>query len=39
VWAIDFQADQTADGRPLRLINVIDEHTRQALWRSEAGWV
>ena len=31
VWAIDFQADQTACGRPLRLINVIDEHTRQAL--------
>ena len=31
VWAIDFQADQSADGRPLRLINVIDEHTRQAL--------
>jgi transposase InsO family protein len=31
VWAIDFQADQTACGRPLRLINVLDEHTRQAL--------
>jgi len=34
VWAIDFQADQTACGRPLRLINVIDEHTRQALTMS-----
>ena len=34
VWAIDFQADLTADGRPLRLINVIDEHTRQALLMS-----
>src|SRR3954452_22466769 len=34
VWAIDFQADQTADGRPLRLINVLDEHTRQALTMS-----
>ena len=31
VWAIDFQADQTADGRPLRMVNVIDEHTREAL--------
>jgi len=31
VWAIDFQADQTADGRPLRLVYVLDEHTRQAL--------
>lgn len=31
VWAIDFQADQTQDGRALRLANVVDEHTRQAL--------
>ena len=31
VWALDFQADQTADGRPIRLVNIIDEHTRQAL--------
>ncbi len=31
VWALDFQADQTADGRALRLVNVLDEHTRQAL--------
>jgi putative transposase len=31
VWALDFQADQTADGRPLRMVNIIDEHTRQAL--------
>jgi len=31
VWALDFQADQTADGRPLRLVNILDEHTRQAL--------
>lgn len=31
VWALDFQADQTSDGRPLRMVNVIDEHTRQAL--------
>ena len=31
LWAIDFQADQTADGRALRLANVIDEFTREAL--------
>ncbi len=31
VWALDFQADQTADGRQLRLLNVVDEFTREAL--------
>jgi putative transposase len=31
VWALDFQADQTACGRPLRLVNIVDEHTREAL--------
>ena len=31
VWALDFQADQTADGRSLRLVNVVDEFTREAL--------
>lgn len=31
VWALDFQADQTSDGRPIRVVNVIDEHTREAL--------
>ncbi|MGI8731236.1 MAG: IS3 family transposase [Solirubrobacteraceae bacterium] len=31
VWAIDFQHDQTADGRALRLVNVVDEFTREAL--------
>jgi putative transposase len=31
VWAVDFQHDMTADGRPLRLVNVIDEFTREAL--------
>jgi hypothetical protein len=29
--ALDLPADQTADGRPLRLLNIVDEHTRQAL--------
>lgn len=31
VWAIDFQFDETSDGRRLKLANVIDEHTREAL--------
>ena len=32
VWSYDFVADQTIDGRTLRFLTVIDEHTRQALW-------
>jgi putative transposase len=31
VWAIDYQHDMTADGRALRLVNVVDEFTREAL--------
>ena len=31
VWALDFQFDETADQRRLKLCNVVDEHTRQAL--------
>jgi putative transposase len=31
VWAVDFQFDQTADGRRLKLANIVDEHTREAL--------
>jgi putative transposase len=31
VWAIDFQFDQTADGRTLKLLHVVDEFTREAL--------
>jgi putative transposase len=32
VWSYDFVADQTTDGRTLRFLTVIDEHTRRALW-------
>jgi putative transposase len=32
VWSYDFVADQTVDGRTLRFLTVIDEHTRQGLW-------
>jgi transposase InsO family protein len=31
VWALDYQFDQTQDGRILKLLNVVDEHTREAL--------
>ena len=31
VWAVDFQFDETSDGRRLKLANVVDEHTREAL--------
>jgi transposase InsO family protein len=31
VWALDFQFDQTCDGRMLKFLNVIDEFTREAL--------
>jgi transposase InsO family protein len=31
VWAIDFVSDQTADGRPLKILTVTDEHTREVL--------
>ena len=31
LWALDFQFDQTVDGRNLKLLNVIDEYTRECL--------
>ena len=31
VWALDFQFDQTADGKFLKLLHVVDEFTREAL--------
>jgi putative transposase len=31
VWALDFEFDETADGCRLKLLNVVDEHTREAL--------
>jgi len=29
LWALDFQFDQTADAKTLKLLNVIDEFTRE----------
>jgi putative transposase len=31
VWAVDFQFDETADYRRLKLANVVDEYTRECL--------
>jgi putative transposase len=31
VWAFDFQFDQTACGRAIKLMNIVDEFTREAL--------
>jgi len=31
VWALDFEFDETADLRRLKLLNIVDEHTREAL--------
>ena len=31
VWALDFQDDQTSDGRRLRILNIVDEFTREVL--------
>ncbi len=29
VWSYDFVADRTHDGRPLRILNILDEYTRE----------
>lgn len=31
VWATDFQFDATTDGRPIKIVSIIDEHTRECL--------
>jgi putative transposase len=31
VWAAGFQFDATADGRPIKIASIIDEHTRECL--------
>lgn len=28
VWAVDFQFDVTIDGRLIKIVSIIDEHTR-----------
>jgi putative transposase len=31
VWSYDFVAERTSDGRPIRLLNIVDEFTRECL--------
>jgi putative transposase len=31
VWAVDFQFDATTDGRPVKIVSIVDEHTRECL--------
>ena len=31
VWAVDFQFDSTTDGKPIKIVSVVDEHTRECL--------
>ena len=31
VWSYDFVADRTKDGRPLKILTIIDEHSRECL--------
>ena len=31
VWAADFQFDVTTDGRPIKIVSIVDEHTRESL--------
>lgn len=31
VWSYDFVADRTSDGRPIRILNIVDEYSRECL--------
>jgi transposase InsO family protein len=31
IWAMDFMSDQLFDGRPIRILTVVDIHTREGL--------
>jgi putative transposase len=31
VWSYDFVADRTHDGRPFRILNILDEYMRECL--------
>jgi putative transposase len=31
LWAMDFQFDRTIDGRQVKMLNIIDEYTRESL--------
>jgi len=31
VWAVDFKFDVTTDGRPIKIVSIVDEHTWECL--------
>ena len=31
LWAMDFMSDRLFDGRPFRILTIVDGHTREAL--------
>lgn len=35
LWSMDFMRDQLSDGRCIRLFNVIDDFSQEALGRSD----
>lgn len=39
VWSHDFVQDRTADGRVYRMLNIVDEYTREALMIRVDGFV
>ena len=39
VWAYDFLADRTHDGRPLKILTVVEEYSRECLAIVVARWL
>ena len=39
VWAYDFVADRTHDGRPLKILTIVEEYSRECLTIVVARWV
>lgn len=35
-WSMDFMHDSTASGRKIRLLNIVDDYTREAIWMEVA---
>lgn len=31
LWALDFQFDSTVDGKAIKIVSMVDEHTRESL--------